>query len=389
MPRIPRLVWTLGLVSLLMDLSSESVHSLLPLLMVNTLGLSALDVGLIQGLSEASALLIKIFSGALSDALGKRKALLIWGYGIAASSKPLFPLAHSGLMVLTARLLDRVGKGIRGAPRDALVADVTTSVNRGAAFGLRQSLDTVGAVLGPLLALLLLASLHNLRLTLSLAIIPALICVGLIWVGIPKDGHRRQPSPFRFPLHPALWREFSVRYWRVVWLGGLISLARFSEAFLLLKAQQVSHSMLSAPLAMVVMNVVYALGAYPAGRISDNSDRSHLLRFGLLPLLLADVVLALTQSNTMMMMGIALWGLHLALSEGLLSAMVADETPSHLKGTAFGVFYLVCGLSLLLGNTVAGWLWDHHGSQALFIVSGIMTLLTLLLTFRIRWPRRG
>ena len=377
---IPRTVWALGFVSLFMDVSSELVHSLLPLYMVGTLGISMLAVGIIEGVAEATALIVKVFSGALSDFIGRRKELLLLGYGLAALTKPLFPLASSAELVFSARLLDRIGKGIRGAPRDALVADVAPAEIRGACFGLRQSLDTVGAFLGPILAIGLMLWLANdIAQVLWLAVIPAALAVALLVFAIREPEHAPGTRHFHSPLRLASLRRFSRYYWWVVAIGAAFTLARFSEAFLVLRAQQLGFSAAWVPLVMVVMAGFYMVSAYPVGKWSDRINRSALLSVGLLLLILADLVLAYAESVPMVLLGVALWGLHMGFSQGILATLVADTTPADLKGTAFGVFNLLSGIALLLASVIAGWLWQAHGAALTFYAGAGFAALSLLL----------
>jgi len=377
--RIPRTIWALGFVSLFMDLSSELVHSLLPVFLVTTLGASALTVGVIEGVAESTAMLVKIFSGAISDFIGRRKGLLLLGYGLAALSKPLFPLAHSAEVVLTARFLDRIGKGIRGAPRDALVADVSPPEIRGACFGLRQSMDTVGAVLGPALAILLMLWFADLQLVLWFAVIPATIAVALIVAGVKEPTQVSSEHTFRSPIHWRVLHEFSTGYWWVVIVGGVFTLARFSEAFLVLRAQETGLSVTWIPLVMVVMSIFYTFSAYPAGWLSDRMSRTKLLCVGMGLLVLADLVLAQSSSVIAMMLGVALWGLHMGFSQGILASLVADTAPGKLKGTAFGIFNLVSGVCMLIASVLAGGLWQSFGSGSTFFVGAVFAATALLL----------
>ncbi|UCO96001.1 MFS transporter [Metapseudomonas lalkuanensis] len=378
--RIPRTVWALGFVSLFMDLSSELVHGLLPLYLVGSLGASMLAVGLIEGLAEATALVVKVFSGAISDYLGKRKGLLLFGYGLAALTKPLFPLAGSADQVLLARLLDRVGKGIRGAPRDALVADVAPPEIRGACFGLRQAMDTVGAFLGPLLAILLMTLLDDdIRLVLWFAVLPALVSVACILVGVKEPEASRPSRQLRSPVRFRAWRSFPAAYWWVVSLGSLFSLARFSEAFLVLRAQDAGFSTTWVPLVMVVMAGFYMLSAYPAGKLSDRVSPTGLLAFSLVLLIVADLLLARADSPALLLAGVALWGLHMGFSQGILAALVAETTPTDLKGSAFGLFNLASGAALLVASVLAGWLWQSLGAASTFLAGAVFCVATLLL----------
>ncbi|HHY3008576.1 MFS transporter [Enterobacter ludwigii] len=376
--RIPQGVWVVGGVSMLMDISSESIHSLLPLFMVTTLGTSVLVIGLIEGLAEATALLIKVFSGAISDYLGKRKGLALLGYGLGALSKPFFALASSSGMVLGARLMDRAGKGIRGAPRDALVADITPPELRGAAYGLRQSMDTTGAFLGPLLAVGLMLLLHNdFRAVFWIALIPGFLSVALLYFGLKEP-----KTPVEHKRTNPIKRENLTRLgkscWWVIGLGAVFTLARFSEAFLVLRAQQSGVPLALIPLVMVVMNVIYSFSAYPFGKLSDGMSHTRLLQWGLVVLIAADVVLALSTHWTGIIVGVALWGMHMGMTQGLLAAMVAKTAPADLRGTAFGLFSLVSGLGLLMASVGAGAIWELWGAEYTFYAGAVICLLTLL-----------
>ena len=375
--QIPAGIWVLGFVSMLMDISSEMIHSLLPLFMVSTLGANALTVGLIEGLAESTALIVKIFSGTLSDYLGKRKGLAVFGYGLGALTKPLFALAPSIGVVLTARFLDRVGKGIRGAPRDALVADVSPPHLRGAAFGLRQSLDTVGAFLGPLLAVaLMLLWANDFRAVFWVAVIPGLMSVALLAFGLREPASKPVEKRVN-PIRRENLRRLGASYWWVVCIGAVFTLARFSEAFLVLRAQQSGVPIALVPLVMVAMNLVYALAAYPFGKLSDRMNHRKLLAVGLVALIVADMVLAASNHWGVVLIGVALWGVHMGITQGLLATMVADTAPADLRGTAYGFFNLVCGMALLVASVVAGLLWDRFGPTVTFHAGAIFCVVAL------------
>jgi MFS family permease len=375
---IPGSVWALGLVSLFMDSSSELIHALLPLYLVSVLGASTLDVGIIEGIAEATAAVTKVFSGVLSDWLGERKWLATLGYGLAAASKPIFPLAPSITWVAGARFIDRVGKGIRGAPRDALIADLTPTDLRGTAYGLRQSLDTVGAVLGPLLAIVFMALLaDNFTHVFWIAVIPAVISVTIIVLFVRKPKRPVAARVLRSPLSRAELAQLDIGYWTVVSVAAIFTLARFSEAFLLLRAKSVGVPLVLVPTVMVVMNVVYAFSAWPAGALSDQIGRYRLLVVGFTLLIVADLVLASGGSDVMVMIGVAIWGLHMGLTQGLLQALVADTAPAQLRGTAFGVFNLVSGLAMLLASIIAGGLWDAIGPDGTFLAGAGFTAIAL------------
>lgn len=383
--QMPPGIWVLGFVSLLMDIASEMIHSLLPLFMVSTLGASALAVGLIEGLAEATALIVKVFSGTLSDYLGKRKGLAVFGYALGALTKPLFALAPTLGIVLTARLLDRVGKGIRGAPRDALVADIAPAHLRGAAFGLRQSIDTLGAFLGPLLAVgLMLLWANDFRAVFWVAVIPGLMAVALLAFGLREPAHQQGEKRIN-PIRRENLKRLGGSYWWVVVIGAVFTLARFSEAFLVLRAQQSGIPMALVPLVMVAMNLVYALSAYPLGKLSDRMSHTRLLAFGLVVLIAADLVLASSNHWGVVLAGVALWGVHMGMTQGLLAAMVADTAPADLRGTAYGFFNLVSGLAMLAASVVAGLLWDRLGASFTFHAGAAFCVMALA---GLAWHRR-
>ncbi len=384
---MPAGVWALGFTSLLMDLSSELVHSLLPIYMVTVLGASMITIGIVEGIAEATASILKVFSGALSDFLGRRKLLAVVGYGLSALTKPLFPLASSIELVFSARFIDRIGKGIRGAPRDALVADITPAALRGAAYGLRQALDSVGALLGPIAAIALMALYAgDLRAVLWIAVLPAALAVLTLMVAVREPDHERRRA--RTPIRVADLRGLRMRYWLIVALGAVLTLARFSEAFLVLRAQDLGLAIAWVPAVMVAMNVVYAGAAYPAGIAADRGGRPALLVWGLLALIAADLMLGTANAAWQVFAGAALWGLHMALTQGLLATLVADTAPPELRGTAFGIFYLVTGVFLLFASVLAGALWSGLGAAATFYAGAAFTAVALagLALFR---PRAG
>lgn len=376
---VPRGVWVLGFVSMLMDISSEIIHALLPVYLVTVMGASTLTVGLIEGVSEASVALAKVVSGMLSDRLGKRRPLVALGYGLAALSKPAFALALSLNWLIAARIVDRIGKGIRGAPRDALIADLSPDGLRGASFGLRQALDTMGAVIGPLLALLgMWITVNNFKLVFWLAVVPGFLSFALAALAVPEPertaANIQRPILFKLEVLSALGR----RFWLVIGITAIFTLARFSEAFLILRAQSAGLSVVYVPLVLVVMNITYAAAAYPAGALSDSKDRYTLLSWSLVPLIAADMLLATSTGLGTVFAGIGLWGLHLALSQGLLSALVADTAPESLRGTAFGIFSFVTGFALLAASLIAGGVWDAAGPAATFATGGVIAFIALI-----------
>ncbi|NIA53612.1 MFS transporter [Massilia sp. TW-1] len=377
--RIPGPIWILGFVSMLMDISSEIVHSLLPMFLVAGLGASMTAVGLIEGIAEATALIVRIFSGSLSDYLGNRKWLAVAGYALGAASKPFFAIAASAEVVLAARFADRIGKGLRGAPRDALVADITPPQYRGAAFGLRQALDTVGAFTGPLLAAgLMLLWANDYRRIFWIALVPGVLAVLLLALGVREPAKTAQSKGVN-PLSRASLRRLSGAYWWVVATGAVFMLARFSEAFLVLRAMQGGMRPALVPLVMVAMNAVYMLSAYPFGKLADRVSHARLLVAGLVFLVLADLVLAHSGRWPAVLLGVGLWGLHMGMTQGLLAVMVAQAAPPDLKGTAFGMFNLVAGIAMLAASVVAGVLWERVGAAATFYAGAAFSVLAAVL----------
>lgn len=377
-PRMPGGIWALGFVSMFMDISSEMIHALLPVFLVTVLGASTVTVGLIEGIGEATASISKLFSGWLSDRIGARKVLAVLGYGLGALSKPIFAVAPTPAWVLAARFSDRVGKGIRGAPRDALIGDIAPPEIRGGAYGLRQSLDTVGAFIGPLLGIALMALFaDDFRKVFMVAIVPGVIAVAVLAVFVREPARPVRKEPARFPLRRTELAALGPLFWGVVAVGAVLTLARFSEAFLILRAQGIGLPLALVPLVLIVMNVVYALAAYPFGALSDRVDKTTILAAGFAVLVAADIVLALAPNVIVVFVGIALWGLHMGMTQGLLSALVADTAPDTSRGTAFGIFHLVTGIALLVASLLAGLLWAAAGPSATFLAGAGFTAVGL------------
>jgi MFS family permease len=374
---LPAGIWALGFVSMFMDVSSEMIHALLPIYLVTVLGASTLSIGFIEGIAEATANVTKIFSGALSDWLGNRKLLATLGYGLAAFTKPIFPLATTIGWVIAARFIDRIGKGVRGAPRDALIADLAPANLRGASFGLRQALDTVGAFIGPLVAIGLMAlNSNNFRFVFWMAVVPAFIALALMVFAVHEPIRHEADTKPRLRLGDA--KRLSGRFWTVVGIATIVTLARFSEAFLLLRSQNVGLPVALAPSVMVLMNVVYALAAYPTGKLSDRIGRGGLVAVGMVCLIVADIILALGTTITLVMIGVIFWGLHMALTQGLFSSLVADTAPEGLRGTAFGVFNFGGGIAMLAASVVAGGLWHAVSPAATFLAGASFTVVALI-----------
>lgn len=377
--QIPRGVWALGFVSMFMDISSEMIHALLPIYMVSVLGTSMMTVGFIEGIAEATAMITKVFSGAISDWIGKRKLLAVIGYGMAAFTKPVFPLAPNVDWLIGARFVDRIGKGIRGAPRDALVADIAPEHVRGASFGLRQSLDTIGAFVGPLLAIgLMLLTVNNFKLVFWIAVIPAFIAFALMVFGVEEPAKKMASASAKQRLQWSDAKKFSAAFWSVVAIASVFTLARFSEAFLILKAQTVGLPIALVPAIMVVMNIVYALVSYPAGALSDRIGRNGILMVGIAMLIVADLILAFGTSVSAALLGVVFWGLHMGLTQGLFATLVADTAPEELRGTAFGIFNLVLGVAMLIASVIAGGLWDAFGPHTTFLAGAGFTTIALI-----------
>lgn len=387
---MPKGIWALGLVSLFMDVSSEIIHGLLPVFLVTVLGTNVETVGFIEGLGEAVALIVRVFSGALSDRLPRRKPLIVAGYLLGTLSKPLFALAQGVGLVITARVSDRIGKGLRGAPRDALVADLTPVSIRGAAYGLRQTLDSLGAFIGPLLGIILMFALNNAyRSVFWLALIPGFIAVSILILFV-REPSRHQPAQVTPRLFFSDIRGLSKKFWVVLGIGVVFTMARFSEAFLLLRAEKLGLAPHWVPGILLIMSLFYALTAYPAGHLSDRVGRISLLCVGLVFLISADVTLALATHVSWVVVGASLWGIHMGFTQGLFSALVADTATSELRGTAFGVYGLATGLAILFASVFAGWLWDLHGPRITFLAGVGFASLTLLslLVYQQRQSRR-
>lgn len=379
-PPLPRNVWILGFVSLLMDLSSEIYHALLPAFVTMVLGLPATALGAIDGVAEATANFAKLASGRWSDRSLRRKPWIMAGYGLGALSKPLFPLATSAVTLLGARFVDRIGKGIRGSPRDAMVADETPAEIRGRAFGLRQSLDTVGALLAPIAAIALMALFASkIRTVFWIAVLPAACSFLLAWIAL------REPEAHHAPLKRSPFfhgfRELNKETRRLLTVGFLFSLARFSESFLILKGIELGLSEALSPASLALFNLSYVILAYPAGALSDRISPREILMGGIGVLVAGDLVLAWTNGIAGLVIGVALWGMHMALTQGIFSRMIADSAPEELRATSFGAFWFVSGIASLLASLGAGLLWDREGSSATFATSaGVAAVAFVMLS---------
>jgi MFS family permease len=377
--RLPGAVWALGVTSLFMDCSSEMIHALLPVYLTGALGVAVADIGWIEGAAEATALAVKVVSGRVSDMIGRRKGLALFGYGLAAAVKPIFPLAGGAGEVIAARVIDRLGKGLRGAPRDALIADVTAPAQRGAAYGLRQTLDTVGAVIGPLIAIALMLATHDdVRLVFWAACLPALICVLVLALFVHEPEETRPPPAGRGPLLAGL-RDLPRAFWLLVAFGGFLAAARVGEAFLVLRATGAGLGIAFSPLVLVAMSFVAALAAYPAGKIVDRWSAPRLLVATSLALALSEAVLAMSGGLGFVFAGLALWGLHIALAQVAFSALVAGAAPAHLRATGFGVFGLANAVAAIVGNVTFGALAEHGGEGFAYGCAAVAALAPLAL----------
>ena len=361
---LPRNVVALGMVSLLMGTSSQMIHSLLPLFLVIVLGASTVSVGIIEGVAEATNAFAKVFSGTMSDALGRRKPLVVLGYGVAALSKPLFPLAGDSATVLAARFIDRTGKGIRDAPRDALLADELAPSVRGAGFGLRIALFTVGSVLGPLAASGILHFTGDYRFVFWCAVIPAGLCVIVLVFAVREPRQDGSAGPRRMALREVM--RLPGIFWWLVAITALLELARCSQAFLLLKAKDVGVDAAWVPSFLILMSAVYGLTAYPCGILADHVDRKRQLCTGVAVLAGCHLTLASSHDAWTTAAGAVLWGLQMGITQGLVAATIADAAPAPLRGTAFGIYYLVDGVASFLASAGAGLLWSIGGAQLAF-----------------------
>lgn len=377
--RLPRDVWALGFVSLFMDISSETVYGILPLFLFSVLGASVTSIGFLEGVAEATALILKVISGPLSDLLKKRKPLIILGYSMGALSKPLFAIATSVPFVFAVRVFDRMGKGIRGASRDAMLADIAPEKMRGESFGVRQALDTTGAYLGPLLAIFLLWLTHNnFRVVFWIAGIPGVLSVLVLYFGVREKEHEEKTKS-KIRLKFSELKQFHISFWFISVVGAVFQLARFSDAFLILRGKDLGIDVKFTPFILIVMYAVYSLASYPVGRLSDKIRREWFLIAGFIVLMMADMVLAYAQNLYVGLIGIGLWGFHMGLSKGTLETLVADTCPSNYRGTSYGIFNLFSAIALLIASTIAGILWDQFGPKATFLASAAISLLSLLL----------
>jgi MFS family permease len=387
---VPGGIWALGFVSLLMDISSEMIHALLPVYLLTVVGASPLAIGAFEGVAESTASITKAFSGALSDWLGNRKALAAIGYGLGAVTRPIFALAPTIGWLMAARFIDRVGKGIRGAPRDALVGDISPPHLRGASFGLRQSLDTIGSFLGPLLAIALMwMTANHFSAVFAIAAIPAFLSLALILAAVREPKRPKNLRRPRMPLHPDELARLGATYWWVAAIAVVFTLARFSEAFLVLRGQSIGLPLMLTPMTLVAMNIAYSASAFPVGVLSDRVGRVTLLMIGLLLLAVADVVLAFATGVVAVGVGVALWGLHMGFTQGLLATLIADAAPSELRGTAFGIFHLITGGALLLASVIAGALWSVAGPEGAFLAGATFAVLTLAALLPVRGRMDG
>ncbi|MDO8691148.1 MAG: MFS transporter [Dehalococcoidia bacterium] len=373
LPGIRRNVLVLGLVSLFNDISSEMLYPLIPIFLTAVLGAPVAVVGLIEGIAEATASLTKAYSGWISDKFRKRRPLIALGYGLSAVSKPLLSLATGWPVVLGLRFGDRVGKGVRTAARDALIADSTDAAHWGRAFGFHRALDTSGAVFGPLLALALLGLLgDNLRLVFLLAFIPAAIGVLLI----AKVRERPRSAPTSQPNFSIRWSLFDRRFKVFLLVVLVFSLGNSSDAFLILRAKSLlGDSTFLTVLAYALYNVVYALASTPAGILSDRIGRKWVMGGGFVVFAAVYFGFALAGHPETIWVLFAVYGFYIAMTEGVGKAFTVDLVPAELRGTALGSYHTAVGVMSLPASLLAGLLWTYVSPEATFALGGVTAIL--------------
>lgn len=375
-------VFVLGLVSLFTDLSSEMIYPVLPLFLANVIGASTMFIGLIEGIAESTASFLKVFSGWLSDKFGKRKQLVLAGYGLSSLVKPLLAVATSGWHVLGVRFVDRIGKGIRGAPRDAMIADVTEPDKRGRAFGFHRAMDTAGAVIGPAATFLILMLFgNNYRLLFLIAAVPALIAVAIIIFGIkekrpqsPAGDCRIAPpvSNVRTERQKApLSRQFII----LLIIIGVFTLGNSSDAFLILRAQGAGIAVWLIPLLWLFFNLVYTLVSMPAGRLSDKIGRKRIILLGFIIYAASYLGLAFANAGWQIWALFGLYGVYYAMTEGVIRAHIADVVPEATRATSYGIYNFVVGVLVLPANLLTGWIWKVAGYQTALSVGAGLAIL--------------
>ena len=373
---------------MLTAMSSAMIYSLLPVFMVRVLGISIASVGVIEGTAEATNSLIKIVSGAASDWIGRRKPLVVFGYTLSAVIKTIFPVAGTVSAVLAARVIDRLGKGIRDAPRDAFLADLTAKEIRGEGFGLRLALAISGFVVGPLIAIgLMKLSGDDFQLVFWIALIPAYLSLVVLFVAVKELPFNYDESQRRRPIRRGDIIALPAVFWWVVAIASLLSLARFSQAFLVLKAHDIGVDAAFVPMVLVVMYLVFSVAAYPFGVLADHLDRRLQLGIGTVILVGADVVLANASTVWLTMLGAALWGLQLGVTQGLLGATIADVAPDRLRGTAFGIYDVAIGVGTFIASAGAGALWMAGGPSIAFSFSACVATAAALMLLLQPLPR--
>jgi len=373
---VERNVFILGVVSFFTDISSEAVYPLVPIFLTKSLGAPLAVVGAIEGVAEGTASIVRWLSGWLSDRLGRRKSFVVLGYGMAAVAKPLLALAFHWPVVLFARFVDRFGKGVRTAPRDALVAQWTERGERGRAFGFHRAVDTAGAVLGPLGALALLAVLgENFRLIFLLAFIPAVLGMVLLRL-VAERTPRPEPSA---AVEPKGGGGLGAAYYGFFAVSLVFALGNSSDAFLILRSRNLGLGVSEAVLAYVAYNTSYSLLAMPAGIVSDRLGRRNVIGLGFAVFAAVYLGFAAIDAGAYVWLLFPVYGVYMALTEGVGRALVADLVPSERRGSALGLYQGGVGLMALLSSIMAGLLWDHVGPSAPFFLGGSTAALALVL----------
>ncbi|MFZ5862617.1 MAG: MFS transporter [Nitrospirota bacterium] len=372
---LPRTVVMLGVVSLLTDASSEMIYPLLPLFLATTLGAGAAFIGLIEGVAESTASLLKFASGWWSDRLGKRKALVVAGYTVSACARPLVALAGAGWHVLAIRFTDRVGKGLRSAPRDALLAASTPPGSWGNAFGFHRAMDHTGAIIGPLIAMALLAwGLTDLRVLFALAAIPGLLAVAVLVFAVRDDTTVARSVPAAQPIRLSL-APFSPRFKTVLAVITLFTLGNSSDAFLLLKAHAVGINAAWIPLLWILLHITKAASSTPAGALSDRIGRPRLILAGWMTYAAVYAGFGVADSAWQVWVLFAVYGLFFGLTEGVEKAYVADLAPAEHRGTAYGLYHAAVGMAALPASLLMGLVWEHVSPVAAFGLGAGLALL--------------
>ena len=372
-----RNVFIAGLVSFFMDVSSEMIYPLVPLFLSNVLGVNKSIIGLIEGIAESTASLLKVFSGWFSDRIGNRKWLMAAGYSISTLSRPIVSLATGWQHILGSRFMDRFGKGIRTAPRDAIIAESSEKTHLGRAFGLHRSMDTMGAVVGPALAFLLLGLFsNNYRMVFWLSIIPGTIAVLLIIFFITEKKKVSLPHSDRPKL---TLKHFDWRFKFFVVIAAVFAIGNSSDVFLILRAQQVGVPIVMIPVVYLLFNLVYSLSSIPAGIAADRFGKKRVILLGFILFAILYYGFAIAKDTTAIWVLFGFYGLFMGLTEGIQKAFLATIIPPDFKATAFGVYNSAVGIAMFPASLIGGWLWDHVSPSATFYFGSITAGLSAIL----------